>query len=131
MFNGRKIKELIEEKGLAYKDVYESIGMTGTTFFNITSGEGNPKADNLEKLADFLKCPIDIFFERKFSTASTSSDNISVVIENAGEVTLPKRLFELITGQAETIVSLNKKVADLEQDIAKIQEENTKQIVGE
>lgn len=129
MFNGKRIKELIEEKGLAFKDVYESIGMTGTTFFNITSGVGNPKADNLEKLADFLNCPIDIFFERKFST--TSSDNISVIIENSGEVTLPKRLFELITGQAETIVSLNKKVAALEQDIAKIQEENTKQIVGE
>lgn len=129
MFNGQKIKVLIEEKGLTYKDVYESIGMTGTTFFNITSGEGNPKADNLEKLADFLNCSIDIFFDRKFST--TSSDNISVIIENSGEVTLPKKLFDLITSQAETIVSLNKKVASLEEDIAKFHAESTTHIVGE
>lgn len=129
MFKGQKIKNIIENKGLTYKDVYESIGMTGTTFFNITSGEGNPKADNLEKLADVLECPIDAFFDRK--SYLPEEGNISVIIENSGEVTLPKKLFELITSQAETIVSLNKKVACLEQDIAKIHEENTKQIVGE
>ena len=131
MFNGQKIKKIIEEKGLTYKDVYESIGMTGTTFFNITSGEGNPKADNLEKLADILQCPIDAFFDRDIDIHFQESNGTAIKTENSGYVTIPKDLLNLIKSQSETIILLNKKVEFLEKYNSHPKQGDSKFIVSE
>ena len=64
MYNGQKIKDLIEKRGLKLNEVYTSIGMKEGTFFSIISEKGNPKADKLELIADYLLCPIDTFFDR-------------------------------------------------------------------
>lgn len=72
MYNGQKIKNIIELKGLKQIDVYKSAGINEGTFFSITSEKGNPKADKLELIADFLQCSIDDFFDRKIKVHETS-----------------------------------------------------------
>lgn len=106
MFNGLKIKHLIEEKGLNFNEVFNTIGMSATTFYTIASEEGNPKADNLEKLADFLNVPIDYFFDRNIKTSEQTTTvngngnkvqngNGNVMIENqAKEIEHLKQLLE-------------------------------------
>lgn len=82
--------------------------------YSITSGEGNPKADNLEKLADILQCPIDAFFNRDIDIHVQESNGTTIKTENSGYVTIPKDLLNLLKSQSETIISLNKKVEFLE-----------------
>lgn len=65
MFCGQKIKTIAEQKGLKVKDLYEGANIKSGTFFTILSDKGNPTADKLEAIADFLGCSIDEFFERK------------------------------------------------------------------
>ena len=65
MFNGQKIKHLLEERKQTKKSLLSIINITGAALDNITNGISMPKADNLEKIADFFELPIDYFFDRE------------------------------------------------------------------
>lgn len=64
MYNGLKIRKLIESKGVLQKDVYKKAGMSKPTFDGLINEGANPTARNLELIADVLQCPIDYFFDR-------------------------------------------------------------------
>lgn len=65
MFNGQKISELIEERKVAKKAIYEYAGITKSQFDNYIKGINVPGSDKLEAIADFFGCSIEIFFNRK------------------------------------------------------------------
>ena len=105
MYNGLKIKDLILSKGLNFKKACALLDMHEATFFNITGEKGNPKADNLEKLADFLQCPIDYFLDRKVELSKegvsisgngnkVQHGNGNVMTEQAKEIDHLKQLLE-------------------------------------
>lgn len=67
MFNPLYVKDILSNRKLLYKDVYAGSGINENTFKGIMSSKGgNPSANILEALADFLECSIDDFFDRKF-----------------------------------------------------------------
>lgn len=63
MFKGQRIKDLIESKGMTQVDVYEGAKIAASTFGNIVADGSNPRANNIQKLAKYLNCSIDEFFE--------------------------------------------------------------------
>ena len=58
-----RIKELIQEKGMTYKEVYEGVGITKTALTNIVKGDSYPRADTLEKMAKVLGVPCGALFD--------------------------------------------------------------------
>lgn len=64
MYNGFKIKELIEKKGMSQKEVYQKASMSKPTFDGLVNEGANPTARNIELIADVLQCSIDYFFDR-------------------------------------------------------------------
>ena len=73
MFNGQNIKNITEKRGIKIKSLYEGAGINQGTFFTIISERGNPTADKLEAIADFLECSIDDFFDRKVNYQSSKN----------------------------------------------------------
>lgn len=73
MFNGQNIKNITEKRGIKIKSLYEGAGINQGTFFTIISERGNPTADKLEAIADFLECSIDEFFDRKVNYQSSKN----------------------------------------------------------
>ncbi len=65
MYNGQKIKDLIEAKKVSAKEIYCKAGISKPTFDTMVKEDGNPTARNLEALANALECPIDYFFDRE------------------------------------------------------------------
>lgn len=70
MFNGQKIKEIIESKGMTQKEVFTKAGIKQPTFYSLFSDDANPSSNLLECLANFLECSIDDFFDRKVEHSS-------------------------------------------------------------
>ena len=64
MYKGTIINELLKNNNLKKKELMESLGWKSHTQFRQFT-TGNPSAEALEKVADFLKCPIDLFFDRE------------------------------------------------------------------
>lgn len=77
MFNGQKIKHLLEERKQTKKSLLSFINITGAALDNITNGISMPKADNLEKIADFFELPIDYFFDREDYSNSHIGHNVN------------------------------------------------------
>lgn len=64
MLNGRKIEKLIEEYNVSKQDLSDATGMSRTTLYNILCSKRSPSCENVEKIADYFKVPIDSFFDR-------------------------------------------------------------------
>lgn len=65
MFNGFKINDLIEDRGVTKVALYKAIGLSKKGLDDIISGNHAPKAPILESIADYFKLPIDYFFDRE------------------------------------------------------------------
>lgn len=55
MFNGHKISKLLEERHLKKKSLIEYM-QTYPSGLDAIIKDGNPRADTLEKIADFFDC---------------------------------------------------------------------------
>lgn len=64
MFNGLKIKELLEKKGVQQNTFCLDTGISKSNFWVWTEGKSKPGADALEKIADYFNVPMDFFFDR-------------------------------------------------------------------
>jgi transcriptional regulator with XRE-family HTH domain len=63
MFKGQRVKDLIERKGMTQIEVAKKAKIAQGTFGSILSDAGNPRAKNLQKMAQVLECSIDEFFD--------------------------------------------------------------------
>lgn len=69
MFNFQRVKDIIQERRLTQKEVYEAAGIKRETFYSFARTIA-PNSSNLEKIADVLHCQIDDFFDREVECTS-------------------------------------------------------------
>lgn len=62
MYKGQRIKELLEARGLAQKDLLEHLGVRDNGTINRFTGT-DIKASRLEQIAEFFGVSVDYFFE--------------------------------------------------------------------
>lgn len=77
MYDGNIVRGLIKDRDVNQKDLsaYLYDGDRDHSIYSLISNKANPTAAMLEKMADFLRVPIDAFFKR----------TTPVVYENAGD----------------------------------------------
>ncbi|MDD2799403.1 MAG: hypothetical protein PHV20_12495 [Bacteroidales bacterium] len=76
MFNGKKVKEELDNYPGTKLDFYKKSGLSKSTIISMISTQ-NPQAENIEKLADFTMQTIDYFFERDIELNSKKSETNS------------------------------------------------------
>lgn len=72
MFNGLRIKTLLEERDLQQSDFCAATGIAKSNFWVWVEGKSKPGADALEKIANFFQVPIDYFFDRDVEVANVN-----------------------------------------------------------
>ena len=72
MFNGQKIKDLLEERGVQQNTFCFDTGISKSNLYVWVKGQSMPGADNLEVIADYFKVPVDFFFEREVDVSSVN-----------------------------------------------------------
>ena len=68
MYNGKKIKELLDERGQNNAALLSALGLDPKKNSLKTVINGNPTANRLEQVADFFGVPIDTLFIREGMT---------------------------------------------------------------
>ena len=68
MFNGQKLKELLESKGIANNVFSKRIGISEQTLYGYFKPTANPTSVTLEKIANELKYSLDYFFDREIDS---------------------------------------------------------------
>jgi len=74
MYNGKRIKELLDERGLNNSALLSALGLDPRKNSLKTIISGNPTASRLEKVADFFGVPIDEFFIREYDPAPSLTE---------------------------------------------------------
>src|SRR5574344_720941 len=77
MFNGQKIKDIINLKGFTQKQVFNSAGIKEATYYSLFNRNANPSSIILESMADALECSIDDFFDRNNDAHYNIGHNVS------------------------------------------------------
>lgn len=71
MFNGQKIIQLLEQRQITKKRLFEHMRTSASGLDSIIK-KCNPTAEKIEQIADFFELPIDYFFDREISDTSTN-----------------------------------------------------------
>ena len=58
-----KYERLLSDKGVKTSDVSKATGVDKSTFSHWKKGNYTPKADKLQKIADYFEVPISYFYE--------------------------------------------------------------------
>ncbi|MBC7930639.1 MAG: helix-turn-helix transcriptional regulator [Rubrivivax sp.] len=74
---GRAIRRRREELGLSLRDVADETKVSASTLSRIENGTGKPDADNIARLTDWLKMPMERVMGARQTEAGT--DNTAVV----------------------------------------------------
>lgn len=72
MFNGLRIRELLDEKGVQQNTFSVETGISKSNLWVWIEGKSKPGADALEKMADYFKVPTDYFFDRNIDLPNIS-----------------------------------------------------------
>jgi len=108
MYNGQQVRDLIKKQGLKVSDLAQALYNDPTRSLTpIVSG--NPTATTLEAVADFLKVPIDVFFNRK----------ITVTNEAELPASAPSETYVTLL-----IASKDAMIKNLEEQVALLRKEN-------
>ena len=83
MYNGLIINDLLLDRKIKKKDLVIAINGKNSTIESVING--NPTVRTLEKVADFFKVSMDIFFEREVSF-SKEGHTIGAVNGNGNKV---------------------------------------------
>lgn len=115
MFNGQKIIQLLEQRQITKKRLFEHMRTSASGLDSIIK-KCNPTAEKIEQIADFFELPIDYFFDRE----DYSNSNIGHHVNGngnkvSGDITLSEcqkenqHLRELLAEKERTIqILLNK-----------------------
>lgn len=57
-----KFEQIVNKKGLKYSDVARGAGIAYSTITDWKAGRCTPKFDKMQKIADFLGVPINVFY---------------------------------------------------------------------
>lgn len=85
MFNGQKIRELLEYTGITQKEFCKRIGITEQSLYGYYNPDANPTSKTLEKIANELKCSLDYLFDRE---SESSNINIGHQVKGNGNKVL-------------------------------------------
>ena len=88
MFNGQKIIQLLEQRQITKKRLFEYMRTSASGLDSIIK-KCNPTAEKIEQIADFFELPIDYFFDRNIKTteqATTVNGNGNKVQNGNGNV---------------------------------------------
>lgn len=99
MFDGKKVKEVMDSYSGSKIDFYTKSGLSKSTIISMMATR-NPQADNLEKLADFVKAPIDYFFNRDIEIDNKflekkNKQSIKILVEEIKQLTKKNTLMEI------------------------------------
>ena len=83
-------ERLCKEKGVTPYRVAKDTGVTTATLSSWKSGRYTPKADKLQKLADYFGVGVEAFFEDAVQT----SEHLSAYYEDTRAYELAKKIFE-------------------------------------
>lgn len=83
MYNGSIIEKMLSERKLRKIDLQEALGISYNSYKTIAFG--NPTVKTLERVADYFKVSMDVFFERE-TAFSAKGNNIGSVNGNGNNV---------------------------------------------
>jgi transcriptional regulator with XRE-family HTH domain len=121
-YNSEKVSRLVRSKGLKAKDFFAFVypERSGNASFHDIESNTNPKADTIERIANFLQCPIDDLFDRetKYATNQVTGDNNTVSSYNVTAdpevlAATNRHLRDVIERQDKTIAELNHRIDQL------------------
>lgn len=127
MFNGQKIRYLIEDRKVTKKAIYDYVGITKSQLDHYIKGINLPRADKLESIAAFFKVPISYFFDLETDVPEI---NIGHTVNGhgnkvSGDITLSEckneleKLRLLIKEKEERIKDKDEMIAFLKQQLNK------------
>ena len=121
-FNSLKVQQMVRNKGIKAREYFAYVypDRSGNASFQDIGKNDNPKAETIERIADFLQCPIDDLFDRenKYVTNQVTGNNNTVssynVTADPEVLTATNRhLQDVIERQDKTIAELNHRIDQL------------------
>ena len=121
-FNSLKVQQMVRNKGIKAREYFAYVypDRSGNASFQDIGKNDNPKAETIERIADFLQCPIDDLFDRenKYVTNQVNGNNNTVssynVTADPEVLTATNRhLQDVIERQDKTIAELNHRIDQL------------------
>lgn len=122
MYNGKKIKELIQQRKIKQITFNQSVGWSGTSQLNQVV-KGDPRVSTLEKVADFFQVSMDTFFKRNVMFESGNhvvgdSNNInSLIYGDVGLQSQVKLLEQFLAEKDKRITALEEMIDLLKKQI--------------
>lgn len=127
-FNSTKVEQLLHQKRCKVKDFFTYVYPNRKKKSNSSStniiDNSNPKADTIERIADFLGCSIDYLFDRESQYTINNRENQiigdnnsvgNVQINSDPEVLMAtnNHLRDIISRQDKTIAEQNRRIDQL------------------
>ena len=122
MYNGQIVKDLCDERKIAYKDLLKAIGAKNPSGSINVIVNGNPTAKRLEAIADYLDSPIESMFvrDRQYGYNVVGNGN------NVANITIGT-LKDKVQDQQSIIEEKDKRIALLEDMVELYREQLGKQ----
>ncbi len=122
MYNGQIVKDLCDERKIAYKDLLKAIGAKNPSGSINVIVNGNPTAKRLEAIADYLDIPIESMFvrDRQYGYNVVGNGN------NVANITIGT-LKDKVQDQQSIIEEKDKRIALLEDMVELYREQLGKQ----
>ena len=121
-FNSLKVQQMVRNKGIKAREYFAYVypDRSGNASFQDIGKNDNPKAETIERIADFLQCPIDDLFDRenKYVTNQVTGNNNTVSSYNVTAdpevlAATNRHLQDVIERQDKTIAELNHRIDQL------------------
>lgn len=94
------VEKIMQQKGLRITDLQKGTGVPYSTFTDWKAGRYTPKADKLQKIADFLGVSVEYLQTGKFPKRSSSSGGVFYFSDDAARLaqrlTANARLYDLM-----------------------------------
>ncbi len=110
MYNGQKIRELLNTRKIKNKELNEALGWTNSHIKQVI--EGDPRVSTLEKAADFFNVSMDTFFDRSFPSSGGnnhvvgSGNNVSSIFIGDVQLQERNRSLELLVEEKDKRIKL-------------------------
>ena len=122
VFNSAKVEQMIRQKGIKAREYFAFVypDRSGNASFPDIINNTNPKAEAIERIADFLHVSIDFLFDREVpgngNNINGNNNSVGSVHINSDPETLMStinNLRDIIKRQDKTIEEQNKRIDQL------------------